>query len=311
MEERPWTPRNAVLLGLTLFAWGTNYLFVRIGLDYATPIWLAALRAGSAIVALGIFFALARPRVGLRGRDRIVALLIGIPNTAIFLGLWFVAAQQVAPGQSAVIIYTFPLWVAVLSIPVLRQRLTALHWGAVAAGFAGVLLVSQPWSGGSTRTPLVPVLELLGAAISWAVATVIVQRRFRPEQMAAVNGYQLLAGAAALLTIALLVDPTRPPASTPSLWVSVAWLGVVGTAFAYAVWFYLLGRVPAATLSAYSFLVPLIALGASAVFLGERLDPIQGVGVVLVVASIYGISSAEARKAAAHRGAPEPPSAAS
>lgn len=295
MDPRPWTLRSAALLGLTIVAWGMNYVFVRIGLGFATPLWLAALRAATGVAALGVYLLIVSPRVRLSGSERLAALLLGLPNTALFLGLWFVAAQRVAPGQSAVLIYTFPLWVALLSVPILRARLGVRHWAAVAGGFSGVLLVSQPWAGGATRPPPLSVVELLAAAVSWAVATVVVQRRFRPEEMAAVNGYQLLSGAAALVAVALLLDPRHLPADVPSLWISVAWLGVFGTAFAYAVWFDLLGRIPAATLSGYSFLVPLVALGASAVWLGERLDAIQAIGVLLVVLSIYGITRAASR----------------
>ena len=166
-----------------------------------------------------------------------------------------------------------------------------MHWAAIATGFGGILLVSQPWSGGPA--PAIPLLELLGAAVSWAFATVVIQRYFRPDQMASVNGHQLLAGAVVLLAFGFALDPSHLPAEAPVLWVSVAWLGIVGTAFAYSVWFHLLGRVPAPTLSAYLFLVPLVALSDSALFLGERLDLIQGAGVILVLCSIYGISRAK------------------
>jgi drug/metabolite transporter (DMT)-like permease len=285
-----------LLLGLTISAWGANYLFVRIGLESAAPIWLAALRAGTGLVALAVYFTLVPPGARLGRSERVTALLLGIPNTALFLGLWFTAAGSVPAGEAAVVIYTYPLWVAVLSIPVLRARLNPMHWGSIAAGFAGILLVSEPWAASGGKTPLLPVVELLAAAVSWATATVVVQRRFRPEEMAAVNGYQLLGGAAVLVVVALALDPRHLPVSTPSLWISVVWLGVFGTAFAYAVWFQLLGKVPAATLSAYAFLVPLVALGASAAFLGERLDLAQGAGVALVVGSIYGVSRAGIRR---------------
>jgi len=98
-----------------------------------------------------------------------------------------------------------------------------------------------------------------------------------------------------LLLLAVVFEGSALPRFTPSLTVAVLWMGVYGTAFAYAVWFFLLGKVPAPTLSAYAFLVPIVALGASAVFLGERLDAEQAIGVVLVLLSIYGISRASAR----------------
>lgn len=298
MPARPWTPRDILLLAFTLVAWGTNYLFVRVGLSAAGPLWLAALRAGAGLLALAVYFLLVAPRVPLTPSRRWWALLVGIPNTAGLLGLWFLAASAVPPGQTAVVIYTYPLWVALLSIPLLGARLRVTHWLAIVGGFVGVLLVSEPWAGGSGRIPTVALLELLGAAVSWSVATVLVQRTFRAEEMAAVNGYQLLGGAVVLFAAALLFEPHHLPVDQPALWSSVLWMGVYGTAFAYAVWFYLLGKVPAATLSAYAFLVPIVALGASAVFLGERLDLLQAVGVALVLLAIYGISRTEGRDSA-------------
>jgi drug/metabolite transporter (DMT)-like permease len=193
----------------------------------------------------------------------------------------------VAPGQTAVVIYTFPLWVALFSPAVLGARLARLQWTAVGVGFGGVFLVSQPWSGGSAQPPLVPVLELLGAAICWAAATVAFQRRFRPTGLAEANGFQLLGGATTLLLASAGLGLAGAPSSSPVFWTSVAWLGLYGTAFAYGVWFFLLERVHASVLSTYAFLVPLIALGLSVILEGERLTLVQVAGVVLVLLGVY------------------------
>jgi len=281
-----------LLFALTIVAWGTNYVFVRVGLDSASPLWLATLRAGIGAIAFGGYLLATRHGPPLSRRQRATALALGLPNTAIFFGLWFVAAGAVAPGQSAVVIYTFPLWVAVLSIPLLQRRLLLGHWVAIALGFAGVLLLSQPWTGGGGSARIVPLAELIGAAVSWAVATVLAQRWFQPGEMLRVNGLQLAGGSVALLAVTLVVAPRPLPTPTGSLVVAVVWLALLGTAFAYGVWFWLLGRIPASTLSTFSFLVPLVALGVSALVLGERLDLVQAVGVVAVVVGIYGIARA-------------------
>lgn len=283
-----WSAASIALFALMVLAWAGNYLFVRLGELFAAPLWLAALRAGVGAAGVGVFLWLRPPAGDFSNRDRRDALLLGIPNTAVFLALWFVAATAIPPGETAVVVYTFPLWVALFTPGVLGSRLGRGHWAAVAVGFAGVVLVSQPWAQGSGHLPLVPVVELLAAAISWAAATVAFQARFRPDALARANGYQLLGGAVALLAFSLVVAPREVPVSpAPALWISVAWLGVFGTAFAYGVWFYLLGSVHASSLSAYAFLVPLAALGLSVVLEGERLDAAQALGVGLVLVGVY------------------------
>jgi len=130
------------------------------------------------------------------------------------------------------------------------------------------------------------------APVSWALATVLFERRFRAEELAEVNVYQLVGGASVLLAASLLLEPTDLPTFTPTLWVTILWLGLIGSAFAYAVWFLLLGKIGGPDLSAYLLLVPVTALALSAVFLGERLVPVQGVGVAAVLLSIYVVAKA-------------------
>ena len=67
------------------------------------------------------------------------------------------------------------------------------------------------------------------------------------------------------------------------------WLGLVGTALGYGLWFILLARIPAPTLSANMFLVPVVALVASGLLLAERIDLVQVAGVVLVAGAIYSV----------------------
>lgn len=294
-------PRMAVAAYLPIVVfWAFNYIFVEVGLQSASPLWLATLRAGvGALATLPIVSALggwgALDRAGVRD-----ALLLGLPNTALFFGLWFWAAQYVLPGIAAVLIYTFPLWVALLSRPVLGDALRGQHWLSIASGFVGVALISRVGSVGTSGSPWYAIVALLGAAVSWGLGTLLFQRRFRREEMTSANAYQLAGGATALLVATVVLAPVPLPRATAGLAAAVVWLGVLGTAFAYLLWARLLGQFRAATLSAYLFLVPVVTLSASAVIFGERLTALQIVGVVLVLVSIVGVGWT--------KGATEPPS---
>ena len=279
--------REGALYLALVSAWGLNYLFVRAGLAYSPALWLAAGRSTIGMLAVGvILLALPQRARRLDSRGRRDALLLGLPNTAFFFGLWFVAAGSVLPGEAAVVVYTFPLWVAILSSPVLGYRLGAVQIAAVLTGFSGIVLVAEPWNGAGSLPPLTAVAELLGGAVSWALGTVYFQRRFRAEEMQEANFYQLLGGSVVLLAAGFVAAPHPPGISAPLAGI-LLWLGAVGTAGAYSIWFSLLARTPAARLSSYVFLVPVVALGASVVAIGERLDAVQLLGVIAVLVSIY------------------------
>lgn len=285
-----WATRGLFLV--TVVAWGFNYLFVNVGLLYASPLWLATVRAGVGATATAVLLTPLGQWGKLDARGRRDAMLLGIPNTAFFFAFWFSAARSVLPGVVAVLIYTFPLWVALLSPFVLGHRLSARHWGSIAFGFLGVALISQAWASfGSTVSPRA-VLELLAAALCWGAGTVLFQRRFHRSEMLEANAFQLFGGLLVLLVLTLVFTPLPIPDFTPDFWATALWMGVLGTAVAYTVWFDLLSRTRAATLSAYVFLVPVVALVASAAFFSERLSPLQILGVGLVLLSIYGIGRA-------------------
>ncbi len=306
MPDGPGPVRTGTLFAFMVLAWSGNYLFVKVGLLDAPPLWLATLRAA---VGAGVVAAYLLRSGGLSALDRTKrarALLLGVPNTALFLGLWFVAAGQVAVGEAAVVIYTYPIWVSLLAGPWLGHRPSRVHWAAVAGGFAGVVLVSEPWAAAGPGVPFVPFAELVASAVAWAVGTVLVQRWFSPRELAAANGYQLAGGSATLLAFAIVAEPGHLPVPTVGLGLSVLWLGVFGTAFAYIVWFWMLERHRAATVSAYLFLVPLGALGLGVAFRGEVVSLWQAFGIALVLVSIYAVARASASSGARETGGTRP-----
>ena len=290
-------PKNwilAVLYAGMILAWGLNFIFVKVGLASSPPLWLAAFRAllGTAGVALGVL--LWRSDIRLTPRERRDALLLGIPTTGLFFGLWFSAATQVPPGQTAVVIYTFPLWVVVLSFLLLGERAPWLAWVSVGVGFLGVVLIEQPWSGSSGKIPTIAIAELLAAAACWALGTVLLKARIRGPGLRTANAYQLLSGAVLLVVGAVVFEPHPTVLLSSNLLVSLLWLGLIGTSIANVVWFMLLERFPAPTVSTWAFLTPVVALVASIVVFGERLNGLQLVGVAAVLAGALVIPRATA-----------------
>jgi drug/metabolite transporter (DMT)-like permease len=288
MEDR-WSGRTWVLFALMTLAWGFNYPLVSVGLESASPLWLATLRSGVGLAGTAVLVTTARGWGTLNRKDRRDAILLGIPNTAGLFGFWFVAARSVPPGIASVVIYTFPFWVALLSAPVLGRPLSPIAWAAIATGFLGVALISQAWTLVGPGFSVLPIVELLLGALSWAVGTVLFQRRFRTRQALSACAYQLAGGFVALLLATFVVGAEPLPHPTLDLIGATLWLGLVGTTVAYAIWFTLLARTPAARISAYLFLVPIVALVASVFLLGERLVWVQVVGVGLGVIAIYGV----------------------
>ena len=91
----------------------------------------------------------------------------------------------------------------------------------------------------------------------------------------------------------LLAEPISAIHWTLALAGAIFWIGVLGTAIVFVLWFTLLSRYNAASLTAYTFLVVVVALVGSFFILGQTIDEMQLVGVLALIVSIYLTSSVE------------------
>jgi probable blue pigment (indigoidine) exporter len=284
----------AIFYAGMILVWGLNFIFVKFGLASSPPLWLAASRAWLGAAGISLLLRAWPSTYRLTPLERRDALWLGIPTTGLFFGLWFSAAAQVPPGETAILVYTFPLWVVVLSFLLLNDRVRWIAWASVVVGVLGVVLIEQPWSGPSGKIPPLAIVELLAAATCWALGTVLLKARIRGPGLRTANGYQTLSGAGVLIVAALAFEPRPTIVLDSNLIFSVLWLGILGTALANAVWFMLLERFPAPTVSTWAFLTPVVALVASVVIFHETLDALQLVGVVAVLAGAFAIARSSA-----------------
>jgi probable blue pigment (indigoidine) exporter len=116
-----------------------------------------------------------------------------------------------------------------------------------------------------------------------ATGVVLTKRWGRPVPLLAFTSWQLIAGGLVLLPIALAVEGA-PPALSASNVLGYVWLGSVGTALAYSLWFRGIDRLPVSRVSLLGLLSPIVATATGWLVLDQRLTPTQlaGAGLVLV-----------------------------
>ncbi|MGD0492672.1 MAG: DMT family transporter [Steroidobacteraceae bacterium] len=84
--------------------------------------------------------------------------------------LYYSAARYLALGELVTIYFGSPILVAFMAGPVLRERVTAGRWVAIAMGFVGVLIACRPGAGASG-----PAFLALGAAALWSISTILIR----------------------------------------------------------------------------------------------------------------------------------------
>ncbi|UWQ90790.1 DMT family transporter [Rhodobacteraceae bacterium M382] len=266
------------LTALAPAVWGSTYLVTTQALPDGYPITLAALRA----LPAGLFLlALTRclpPRSWL-GR----AFLLGTFNFALFWVLLFVAAYRLPGGVAA----TLGSLQAMLVIVMARGWLgTPIRVGAVCAAATGVLGVAFLLISPEARLDPIGIAAGLGGAASMAAGTVLSRKWQPPVSALSFTAWQLTAGGLILMPLALIVEPPLPPLTVTNL-AGLAWLGLIGAAATYALWFRGVARIEPGAVSMLGMMSPVTAVILGWVWLGQSLSLIQFLGAVIVLGSVW------------------------
>lgn len=277
--------RGLGLLLLTASCWGLNWPVAKFLLSELPPF---TMRAVISIGAAGFAFLLARARrealLPPRGQRRMLVVYATL-NCGAFVVLTTMSLVILSASQAVVVTYTLPIWAVVLAWPILGETLTPRRVAAVGLGVAGVALLVGIGQLQANSRVLAGVACGLGAAIAFALGTVIAKRRPLLMPLAAGAAWQLLLGGLPVLALAWLEAPSWA-AVTPLGWLGLLYAALMPNAVAYVTWFAALRLLPAATASVGVLLAPVVGVVGSAALLGEPLGLRQLIALALTLGGI-------------------------
>lgn len=274
----------AALVGAT-FLMASSFIAGKILLAHVPPFALLGWRFLLAAGALALIAALLAPRpclASLPARDWIVVAGLGVLQTTATMGCMFWAMQTIAPATCAILAFSNPLWVALANRVFFGERLRAVQIAGLLFGIVGVALAL----GGEFSLDPAELIGL-GAAFSWAAATVLNQRMTPSAPSWWVSFGQTLFGAVLLLVIAFALGERWPDALRDVDWAWFAFLAIPGSAISFGLWFVALRMGGATRASAWLFLAPAFTVLLSALVLGTPIRPMQAVGGVLIFIGVY------------------------
>jgi len=289
-----------IAFGTLCVLWGSSYLFIRVGLRHLSPLSLVSLRlltGAAAITVLSI--AQHRP---LRIARRVLAILIVLAtiNTALPFVLISWGEVTVSSGLASVLNSTVPIFSVILAGVVLQDEpVTLARLGGVAVGFGGVILLLSRDLGQATVqwSSVGGQLAIVGASLCYAIGAVMVRRTLRGVNSMTIATWALWIAAIEVTLLSLAFSPPHLTSQTFDSIFAVLWLGLLGSALAYALAFFILEHWGAARYTFVAFMLPVVGLTLGAIFLGEPVDWRILAGSLLVIAGIVLASLAPRRQA--------------
>ncbi|MFN4201967.1 MAG: DMT family transporter [Tabrizicola sp.] len=272
-----------------------NQVLIKVVNAGLQPVFFAGLRS---LLAIGFVWAWlvwrGRPP-RLRRASLGAGLLIGALFAAEFLFL-FLALDLTSVGRSALIMYSMPVWYALLAHFGLNERITKTKAAGLALAFAGCAsaILSRPDTG---EASLAGDLCALGAAWGWALTAFIARRPvMRAEGPEMQLFWMVLVSAPILLLAALLFGPLIRDLQ-PVHVLGLLFQSSVVVAGGFIAWLWLLSVYPGATVASFSFLTPVLAVGLGALVFGETVTGSILVAVIMVAVGIVLINRASRQPA--------------
>lgn len=280
---------DIALTALAPAIWGSTYYVTTEFLPQGYPITMAVLRALPAGLLLLL---IVRRLPSCEWVPRI--LLLGLLNFAVFWVMLFIAAYRLPGGVAATVGAIQPLFVIFIAWCLLNIPIHALSVVSALAGIGGVALLLL---GPSAALDPIGIAAGVAGALSMAFGTVLSRKWQPPVSLLTFTAWQLTAGGLLLLPVAYFLEPALPPLSASNV-LGITYLGLIGAAATYFIWFRGISLLAPSAVSTLGFLSPLTAVLLGWIALGQALTPIQLMGTAVVLGSVW-ISQIAGRRVAA------------
>jgi drug/metabolite transporter (DMT)-like permease len=297
----------AASIGLIVVVWAINFVAAKIGLRYLPALTMASFRVALAGLSMvPVYFLCSRlPAFADARRARWKGFTGGDLWTFLYLGFFGVVVNQMcfttglrytSVSHAAVIVGMGPIYTLVLAVLFRLERATWHKVVGMGIAFAGVAVLASE-NGISPHSPsLLGDTITMAGSIGFATYAVLGKRvagRYDALTMVAFNHF---AGGIIILPVALrqarALGPVARWREIPwQGWTALLFMAVCSSALAYLFYFWLLRYLEASQLSAFTYLLPVLAVILGIVWLGERGSAMQMVGGALALGGVYWVES--------------------
>jgi drug/metabolite transporter (DMT)-like permease len=296
----------AVLYGLICLIWGSTWVGIKVGLVGVPPFLAAGLRFLLSAGVAALVLAWRRTPLRLTRDDRICVLSLGLLVFWLDYACVYWAETYISSGLTAVLFSTMPLMTALLSAFWARsEKLSTRKIAGIVVGVAGTVLLFWPTERLGIMEALAMLSTLAGSLLA-AINLVTMKKHGQHSDPFVLNVLGMAIGATGLLAMSAALEQWSAVVWTRSNVLAVLYLSLVGSVVAFSIYYYLIKRLDATSVSLTTLIIPIVALALGRVFLQEVVTPTAIVGIVTVLAGV-GVAilpTRRTREAASFDGAP-------
>ena len=268
--------------------WGSMGIFVRKLSTFGfSPIQIVSIRLTIAALVFALLLFI-KDRSGFRIALRDLPLFLGLGfGSILFFTVCYFSAITIMPlSTAAILLYTSPIWIMLMSVLFFHERLNRTKLIALALAFAGCVLVSGISGEGLTLTGL---LLGLGSGIGYGLYSIlgtITLRKYSPYTVTTYTFLFAAAGSWLVCSPAEMVSKFAAAASLTGLMLFCGLTGLVTAVIPFLAYTLGLRTVEASKAGILATIEPLVATLVGIVVFSESLTLLSGLGIGLILAAV-------------------------
>ena len=287
------TKTTYLLLVLVTLIWGNSFIAIKHAVQFLTPMELTILRFIPVALIFGVLLLTTRRRAfwQMVRRDWLGLVLLGLSGAVAYNMALNTGESRIPAGTASLIISLNPAFTFILSILFLRERPTIKKAMGLTIAFLGLYVIVRYASGqsgqqidfGYLRYVFITTL----APLCWAIYTILGKPLVARYPPLLVVGGAMMAAVVPLLFLVRGSLIAKLPTLPPSVWLSIAFLSLACTVFAFVIWFGALQRMEASRAASFVYLVPLFGVSFSKLLLDEPITLVLLIGAALLIGGVY------------------------
>ena len=280
-----------ILIIIAGLFWGSMGIFVRHLNDLGfTSIQVACLRLTVAGVIFSLILLIKDPKgFQIKPKDIPLFLALGIVSILFFTCCYFTAIRLMTMSTAAILLYTSPIWVMILAIIFLKEKITLQKIVALILAFIGCVLVS----GFGGKISVIGILVGLGSGLGYGLYSIFGTFALRKYSPFTVTTYTFLIAGLGSIFVANpvdLADKISKTNSIPGLLGFVLLTSVVTAVIPFLLYTLGLNKTTAGKAAVLATVEPAAATLFGFFVMGETIGPVAICGIVLVFAAIIVLS---------------------
>jgi drug/metabolite transporter (DMT)-like permease len=274
-----------LLLLVTAVGWGSNWPMVKLLLQEWPPLFARGVGSVAAALLLAAVAVVRRDPLAVERRTVPALLFAAAINVFAWMGFATLSLKWLAVAEAALLVYTMPIWAALLAWPIQGVRPTPTSLLALLLGASGVVVLFGGQGVALGPNKILGVVCALSAAILFAYGTVASRKPLPLPPLVSV-AWQVGLGGLPMVLLGLAFEHPQLGALTATGWTALGYMIVMPMGLCYLTWFAALRRVPAPTAAMATLLTPVIGVLSSAWALGEPFGARQIVALLLTLTGV-------------------------